>query len=161
MVSIIVRTAAKLAMLLSPTAVETESKRFQLRIDADSRLAAAAGGIAKFMADAAGLETSVVSRLQAAVIAACEEAFCHLSGDHPQLAVTFTRFADRIEVAFSHQGEPKPVIGLDVIAGFASPMGGSGAQNVFEGVDRVQYETHGPEAVTRLTKYFRGVSPGL
>ena len=38
------------------TAVATEAKRIQLQIDADPRLAAAAGGAAHYLGAAAGLE---------------------------------------------------------------------------------------------------------
>ncbi len=132
----------------------TEPKTFRLLLDADSRLAAAAGGVVRYLADAAGLENDAVARLQSAVIAACSEAFEHLSAAHPQLEVTFTRFSDRMEVALSHLGEDSPAIGFDAIAGSASQIGRSGSiRIVFAGFDRVQYEMHDGEAVTRLTKY--------
>jgi hypothetical protein len=134
--------------------VATELQSLLLHIEADPRLAAAAGGVVRYIADAAGLENDAIARLQAAVIAACSEAFEHLSADHPQLQITFTRFSDRMEVALSHLGEDSPAVGLDTIAGFAAQVGGTGSiQVVLAGFDRVQYETHGGEAVTRLTKY--------
>ena len=132
----------------------TELQSLLLHIEADPRLAAAAGGVVRYIADAAGLENDAIARLQSAVIAACSEAFEHLSADHPQLQITFTRFSDRMEVALSHLGEDSPAVGLDTIAGFAAQVGGTGSiQVVLAGFDRVQYETHGGEAVTRLTKY--------
>jgi len=134
--------------------VATELQSLLLHIEADPRLAAAAGGVVRHIADAAGLENDAIARLQSAVIAACSEAFEHLSADHPQLQITFTRFSDRMEVALSHLGEDSPAVGLDTIAGFAAQVGGTGSiQVVLAGFDRVQYETHGGEAVTRLTKY--------
>jgi hypothetical protein len=134
--------------------VATELSRLDLQIDADARLAAAAGGVVRYLADLAGLENDAVARLQSAVIAACSEAFEHLTANHPRLQVIFIRFSDRIEVALVHLGERSPAIGLDTIAGFAAQVGGAGSsQAVFAGFDRVQYETHGGEAVTRLTKY--------
>src|SRR5207247_8236369 len=48
------------------------------------------------------------ARLQSALIAACAEAFEHLSAAHPQLEVTFTRFSDRMEVALSHLDKDSP-----------------------------------------------------
>ncbi len=139
-----------------------ELKSLLLHIEADARLAAAAGGVVRYLADAAGFENEAVARLQSAVIAACSEAFEHLTADHPQLQVTFTRFSDRMEVALSHQGEDSPAVGLDTIAGFAAQVGGTGSiQVVLAGFDRVQYETHGGEAVTRLTKYIGQVTPGI
>jgi hypothetical protein len=134
--------------------VATELQSLLLHIEADPRLAAAAGGVVRYIADAAGLENDAIARLQSAVIAACSEAFEHLSADHPQLQITFTRFSDRMEVALSHLGEDSPAVGLDTIAGFAAQVGGTGSiQVVLAGFDRVQYQTHGGEAVTRLTKY--------
>ena len=140
----------------------TETKTFRLLLDADSRLAAAAGGVGRFLADAAGVENDAAARLQSAIIAACSEAFEHLSAAHPQLEVTFTRFTDRMEVALSHMDEDSPAIGLDTIAGFASHIGATeSVQVVFAGFDRVQYETHDGEAVTRLTKYIGHVAPSV
>ncbi len=140
----------------------TELKSLLLHIEADARLAAAAGSVVRYLADAAGFENDAIARLQSAVIAACSEAFEHLTADHPQLQITFTRFSDRMEVALSHQGEDSPAVGLDTIAGFAAQVGGTGSiQVVLAGFDRVQYETHGGEAVTRLTKYIGQVTPGI
>jgi hypothetical protein len=139
--------------------VATELQSLLLHIEADARLAAAAGGVVRYLADASGLENDAIARLQSAVIAACLESFEHLSADHPQLQITFTRFSDRMEVALSHLGEDSPAVGLDTIAGFAAQVGGTGSiQVVLAGFDRVQYETHGGEAVTRLTKYIGQVT---
>jgi hypothetical protein len=138
--------------------VATETKTFRLLLDADARLAAAAGGVVRYLADTAGLEDDDIARLQSAVIAACSEALEHLAADRPQLQVTFTRFSDRMEVALTHGGEGSPAVGLDTIAGFAARISGTASNpGVFAGVDRVQYETQGGEAVTRLTKY---IGPG-
>jgi hypothetical protein len=162
MVSIIAPIAGKPAISLWPPAVATEPKTFRLHIDGDARLAAAAGGVARYLADAGGFESDAATRLQSAVIAACSEAFEHLSTAHPQLEVTFTCFSDRMEVALSHLGEDSPAIGLDSIAGFASHIGAAGSMRaVFAGFDRVQYETHDGEGVTRLTKYLGHVTPGI
>ena len=130
-------------------------------IDADARLAAAAGGVARFLAEAAGLESDAVARLQSAVIEACLEAFEHLAGKHPHLEIDFARFSDRLEVSLSHE-EAGPIVGIHTITGFATKKlehsENSGTQ---AGVDRVQHETHGNEIVTRLTKYLRQVAPSL
>jgi hypothetical protein len=133
-----------------------------MQLDADTRLAAAAGSVVRFMADAAGLESSVIAQLQSAVLAACAAAFEHLTRKHPHLDVTFSRYSDRIEVALSHEGDASPAVGLDAIAGFASrTAGGTSSPGTFVGVDRVQFETHGVEIVTRLTKYLGKVAPKL
>jgi len=134
--------------------VATEPKSFRVQIDADVRLAAAVGGAARYLADDAGLENNAVAQLQSSVVAACVEVFQYLTVEHPHLQVMLTHFADRIEVALSHHGDASPAVGLDSIAGFAAQIGdGRGGANPFSGVDRVQYETHGGEFVTRLTKY--------
>jgi hypothetical protein len=131
-----------------------------LHIDADARLAAAAGGVVRYLADAAGLENGAAARLQSAVIAACSEAFEHLTADHPQLQITFTRFSDRMEVTLSHLGENSPAVGRGTIAGFAAQVGGTGSNpGVFAAFDRVQYETHDGKTVTRLTKYIGEAAP--
>jgi hypothetical protein len=137
--------------------VATEAQSIQMQIEADPRLAAAAGGAARFFADTAGLEAAAIVDWQAAIVAACNEAFEHLTREHPWLEVTLTRLVDRIEVALSREGDPTPAIGLDTLAGLAPPRGtttGKGhGSSVMEGVDRVQYEARGGVAVTRLTKY--------
>jgi len=131
-----------------------------MEMDADARLAAAAGGVVRFFADAAGLEHSVIAQLQLTVVAACTETFAHLSRKHPQLEIDFSRYPDRIEVALSHQGEGSPAVGRDTSSAML-PDGSRQASRsgTFAGVDRVQYETHGAEMVTRLTKYLGKVTP--
>jgi len=142
--------------------VVTELKSFRVQIDADARLAAAVGGAARFLAEAAGLEDNAVAQLQSSVVAACVEIFYSLTGKHPHLQVKLTRFADRIEVALSRHGDATPAVGLDGIAGFAArPAGGQARANPFVGVDRVQHETHGGESVTRLTKYIGRIPRGI
>lgn len=130
-------------------------------IDADARLAAAAGGVARFLADAAGLESDAGVRLQSAVIEACLEAFEHLAGKHPHLEIDFSCFSDRLEVSLSHE-DAGPGVGMHTITGFAARnLEHSGDSGTPAGVDRVQHETHGKETVTRLTKYLGRVAPNL
>ena len=109
------------------------------------RLAAGAGGVAQYLADAAGLDHAAVARLQAAVVAACKEAFKYLTAKHPHLSITFANFADRLEVVLSREGEDTATPG----------------PAAFAGVDRVQYEECGGEIVTRLTKYLGKVAPSV
>jgi hypothetical protein len=142
--------------------VVAEQKTLHMWIDADARLAAAAGGVARFLADAAGLESEAVARLQAAVIEACKEAFQHLAAKSPHLEITFARFPDRLEVSLSHEEDAAPVIGVRTITGFATTKArGMGNSEALAGVDRVQHETHGKEIVTRLTKYLRQLAPSI
>jgi hypothetical protein len=138
--------------------VGTESKSIRLQIDADPRLAAAVGGAVRCMADAAGMENDATTQLQGAVIAACRAAFEYLSENHPHLIVTLTRLSDRIEVALSYEGESAPAVGLDTIAQSGSQGGGQG-NGVWSGIDRIQYETQGNVAVTRLTKFINQGAP--
>jgi len=140
--------------------VAAEPKSLHMCLDADARLAAAAGGVARFFAEAAGLETDAVTRLQSAVLDACEEAFKHLGTKHPHLEVTFARFSDRLEVSLSHE-EDAPALDLRAITNLAEKTGSGGNSEKLAGVDRVQRETHGKEVVTRLTKYLRQVAPSV
>jgi hypothetical protein len=160
MVSTTAQIAGKPATSLLP-AVVTELNNLHLLIDADMRLAAAAGGVAHYLAGEAGLENAAVTRLQAAVIAACKEAFVHLTLKHPHLEINFARFPDRIEVVLSHESEATPTAGGGSTAGPDKRKEGNSAAPAFAGVDRVQYETRGPEIVMRLTKYLRKVAPGI
>jgi len=144
--------------------VAAEAKSIQMQIEADPRLAAAAGGAARYFADAAGLESEAVAHWQTAIVAACMEAFELLTHEHPRLDVTLTRLVDRLEVALSREGDTSPAVGLDTLAGLA-PHGSDvpgrrpGSSSVLGGVDRVQYETQGGVAVTRLTKYITPTAP--
>jgi hypothetical protein len=112
-----------------------------MHIDADARLAAAAGGAARYFADAAGLEKDAVSNLQAAVILACAEAFedTGKSKDNAGLEVTLTWRVDRIEVAVAHKGAPVP----------ATPV------HALQGIDEVEREARDGVVVTRLTKFIK------
>ena len=140
----------------------TKTKSLRLQFDADARLAAAAGGAARYLADASGLENDASTQLQTTVVAACVESFDHFTDPRPCLEVTLTRFADRIEVALSYRGALSPALGLDTLAGFASQARvKDGPRAVFAGVDRVQYESHEGAAVTRLTKYFGELTPRI
>jgi len=162
MVSTTARIAGKPAKSLWPAAVATDPQTFRVLLDADPRLAAAAGGVVRYLADAAGLENGAIARMQSAVIAACTEAFEHLTAENPRLEITFTRFPDRMEVALTHRGEGSPAVGLDTIAGFAARIGGTNSSpGIFAGFDRVQYETRAGAAITRLTKYLGQVPPTI
>jgi hypothetical protein len=106
-----------------------------LHFSADPRLAAAAGGVARYFADAAGMESDAVARLQAATLAACSLAMAHDAHTEALVSVEVTRFTDRIEVAVAHPASaPAPLAALS-------------------GVDRVDHETRAGNAVTRLTKF--------
>jgi hypothetical protein len=135
-----------------------------MQIEADARLAAAAGGAARYFADAAGLEGSALADWQTAIVAACKEAFEHLTREHPRLDVSFTWLTDRLEVALSREGDTSPAVGLDSLAGLG-PRSGKPEESlhtnspVLDGVDRVQYETRDGVAVTRLTKYIAPTTP--
>jgi hypothetical protein len=141
---------------LRTTTVTVDFKVIELQIDPDARLAAAAGGAARYLAEAAGLASEEAAVLQKSIVAACLESFENLTGDHSHLTVILTRYPDRIEIALAHEGDAAPAVGLDRIAGFASQVGGSGGLG---GVDRVQYEARGGLAITRLTKYLGHLPP--
>jgi hypothetical protein len=136
--------------------VTADFKVIELQIDPDARLAAAAGGAARYLAEAAGLTIEEAAELQKSIVAACQETFENLAGDHPHLTVTLMRYPDRIEIAIAHEGDAAPAVGLDRIAGFATQIGAAGGLG---GVDRVQYEARGGLAITRLTKYLGHLPP--
>jgi hypothetical protein len=73
-------------------------------IDPDVRLAAAAGGAARYLADAAGLDNGSVSALQTETVAACSKGLQQLAETHQRVEVTVTRSTDRIEVVVSRPG---------------------------------------------------------
>jgi hypothetical protein len=109
-------------------------------LDADTRLCAAAGGVGRYFADAAGLANGAVSGLQSAIVAVCNREVERLGDSAQRLDVTVTRTPDRIEVVMkrrARQGSSKD----------------SEEQGTFTGVDRVQHETQADMAITRLTKY--------
>ena len=137
----IVRTAGKPATCPGRIQVTAEPKSIQMQIEADTRLAAAAGAAARYFGDVAGMDGSAVTHLQQAVIKACQEAFAQLTREHPWLQVTLTRLADRIEVALCNQSLPR---GAGQGSDRASSLGG---------VDDVNYETRGEMTIMRLTKY--------
>lgn len=89
-------------------------------MDADERLAAAAGGAARYMADTAGLQNSEILGLQAAVVAACKHCFtCHSTAKSCDIALQ--RLTDRIEIQLSFPGkaqekkEKPSIVGVDEI----------------------------------------------
>src|ERR1700723_2126233 len=106
-------------------AVETEPKTIKVQIDADPRLAAAVGGVARYMADAAGMENDAITQLQVAVITACNDVFQLLTPASPHVTVAISKLSDRLEVVLSCECG-------------SSPGQGKGSLG---GVDRVLHET--------------------
>ncbi|MBZ5541897.1 MAG: hypothetical protein LAN61_15375 [Acidobacteriia bacterium] len=137
----------------------TEPTRVEIRIQNDSRLLAGLGGAIAHCACAAGLCESAAASLRAAALGACQEAFRQMPDSHAALEIAITLYSDRLEVALSQPGAAAPAVGLDALSGLAQQ--GSGAQNPFlaGGVDRVQYDTQGGVACTRLTKYLAPSAP--
>ena len=109
-----------------------------MQLDADTRLCAAAGGVGRYFADAAGLANSAVSSLQSAIVAVCNRELERIKDSTQRLAVILTRTPDRIEVVMKRRA-----------------IGDSGKeeQGTIPGVDRVQHETQAEMEITRLTKY--------
>lgn len=148
----IVRIAGKPATSPSrPATVTADPKSFQLQIDSDPRLAAAAGGVARYVADAAGLASSESSPFQKAVVAACLEAFKRLGSAHPHLTVTTIRFPDRIEVRLAYE----PALPATSDSDGKTRPDKLVRNSAVQGVDDVHREVHAGAAITRLTKYLR------
>jgi cell division septum initiation protein DivIVA len=76
----------------------------KLKFTADTRLAAAAGGVARYLADTAGMESDAAAKLQSETLQACRAAIAQLADSSAQLSVEVTRFADRIEIEVAQQG---------------------------------------------------------
>jgi|SRR5579871_5060999 len=123
--------------------VETESRTIKVQIDADPRFAAAVGGVARYLADSAGIENDAIAQLQAAVVTACNDAFKLLTPAHPHLTATVSKLPDRLEVELSCECGPNPSQGKESLGG----------------VDRVQHETKGNIVITRLTKFINQGAP--
>ena len=152
MAFIIARTAGKLVTSRSrPATVTAEPKSFQVQIDSDPRLAAAAGGVARYVSESAGLESRESSEFQKAVVAACVEAFELLGGTHPHVTVTTTRFPDRIEVELAYRPASGAAKDPDGSTGPGKPANNS----ALKGVDQMQRDVREGTATTRLTKYLR------
>jgi hypothetical protein len=84
--------------------VPTYPQTILLQMDADVRLAAAAGGAARYIADNAGMENDAILSLQAAVMSACEHCFhCHSSATSCEIILL--RFEDRLEIDLSFPGK--------------------------------------------------------
>lgn len=144
MASTTARIAGKLATSRSPILVSTDSKRIEIRLDADPRFAAAAAGGARYLGEASGLAADAATKLQAAILFACEEAFSQLDAALATVSVTLAQFPDRIEITIQHRADG-PSVGLHtLLSNAASPM---------EGIDRVQYEQSNGSSLTRLTKF--------
>jgi hypothetical protein len=120
--------------------VPAETQKIAMQLDADRRLCAAAGGVGRYFADAAGLANSAVSGLQSAIVAACNREVERIGDSAQRLDVTVIRTPDRIEVVMVRPAADG--LGKD-----------SGEQGIITGVDRVQHETRAEMAITRLTKY--------
>jgi hypothetical protein len=123
--------------------VETESRTIKVQLDADPRFAEAVGGVARYMADAAGMENDAIAQLQAAVVTASNDAFKLLTPAHPHLTATISKLPDRLEVVLSCECSEKP----------------AGGNESLGGVDRVQHETQGNIGITRLTKFINQGAP--
>jgi hypothetical protein len=106
-------------------------------MDADDRLAAAAGGVARFFGDSAGLPDEITLELESSVLSACKHCF-HLQVSPAPCEVRFHRLADRLEVELALPAEEAPA---------------EKGHLAWAGVDEVHCETGPHAAVLRLTKY--------
>jgi hypothetical protein len=130
-------------MVTSKANVSTAPKAIQLDFDPDERFAAAAGGVARYLADDAGLASAAVAELHAAVVEACRELFEPVS-TAPPLRVSYTRFPDRIEIAVFQPGQAS--------TGGLTPADAT-LGRLFPGVERVEYNNSSGESVILLTRY--------
>ena len=111
-----------------------------MQFDPDERLAAAAGGVARYLADAAGLANKAAADLQSAIVTVCKLHLSQLRDSGQRLEVTVTRSSDRIEVAVTRHAMAHSYIRAEL-------------QENLGGVDQVQHENQPDKTVTRLTKF--------
>jgi hypothetical protein len=143
----------------SRTAVCAETCRVEIRLEDDPRLIAGVCSAVSFYAGTTGLSEAAVAGLSAAIAGACREAFGQEHEPRARVEITLHRYPDRIEVALSCPGSEAPAVGLETLAGLAQQAGGGRNPFLAGGVDRVQYETRGGVALTRLTKYLEPPAP--
>jgi hypothetical protein len=115
----------------------------------DARLLPAVSAAITALGDAVGFDPADVRDLGAAAEAACEDTFPQLPAESPRLSVTVESFLDRLEITLAHRGESAPAVGLET---FAAQAGAKGPA-LLQSVDRVQYDSSGGIARTRLVKY--------
>jgi hypothetical protein len=117
--------------------VPTYPQTILLQMDADVRLAAAAGGVARYFADNAGLANEAILNLQESVMLACKHCFhCHSSANSCE--ITLLRYEDRLEIDLAVPGKETS----------------EGQQELMlPGVDEVHCEFLGNSARMRLIKF--------
>jgi len=77
--------------------VSTDPKRIVLQVDSDPRLAAAAGGAVRLLAETAGMPEEVSKEFQEATVRACMQGFEVQPGRSHTVEILI--FGDRLEVA--------------------------------------------------------------
>jgi hypothetical protein len=127
--------------------VPADIQKIAIQMDADKRLAAAAGGVARYYADAAGLASDAVTKLQSAVLGVCERELGLLAESNQRLEVLCERSVEAIEVAVIRR------------SGAAAGNHAEESANI-SGVDRVQHETQSDKEITRLTKFLTEAASG-
>ncbi len=132
--------------------VTAETHRVDFALERDARLLRAVSAAIAVLGEAAGLGPADAQDLGAAAEAACEDTFPQLLGESPQLSVTVESFSDRLEITLAHRGESAPAVGLQTFAPQAGPQQ-AGRPALLQSVDRVQYDSRGGIARTRLVKY--------
>jgi hypothetical protein len=117
--------------------VPTYPQTILLQMDADVRLAAAAGGVARYFADNAGLANEAILNLQESVMLACKHCFhCHSSATSCE--ITLLRYEDRLEIDLAVPGKETPEEQQELM---------------LPGVDEVHREFLGDSARMRLIKF--------
>jgi len=78
-----------------------------MQLDEDDRLVAAVGGVARYLADAAGLSSDLIVEFETAVLAACKHCLHGYRLSAP-CGVTLRRSLDRLEVEITLPGLELP-----------------------------------------------------
>jgi hypothetical protein len=117
--------------------VPTYPQTILLQMDADVRLAAAAGGVARYFADNAGLANEAILDLQQSVMLACKHCFhCHSSA--ASCEITLLRYEDRLEIDLAVPATERPKEKQELM---------------FPGIDEVHCEFLENSARMRLVKF--------
>ena len=132
--------------------VTAETHRVDFVLGPDPRFLRAVSAAVAVLGSEAGFDPLDTQNLGAAAETACEDTFPQLPHESTQLSVTVESFLDRLEITLAHRGESAPAVGLETFAAQAGAHGSKGPA-LLQSVDRVQYDSSGGVARTRLVKY--------
>lgn len=93
--------------------MNVDPRRIELHIDSDPRLAAAAGGAVRYLAESVGMTEEVCREFQQATIRACVQAF-HQAQLRSHI-IEFRIYRDRVEVAVDRNSGSAALLSRSVV----------------------------------------------